>query len=157
MRIAGSDDHWSTVLVVSVLENEKGLSNLNLKNVLIRLASYAREVFETQPGRSFVHGFSLVRSAMRCWVFTRAGALGSSSFNLRDDQSLPLFKRIFVNYLFRSRANLGAPNMGETTISGHRFRLERKLFSTAAIVFEGQHVGRRAKFMVWCPTLQMSH
>ena len=137
VRIAGSSDHWSTVLVVSELKNEKGLNDLNLKKVLIRLASYAREVFATQPGRSFVHGFSLVRSVMRCWVFTRAGALGSSPFNLCDDQSLPLFKRIFVHYLFRKRADLGAPNMGEITINGRCFRLEKKLFSTAAIVSRG--------------------
>ena len=62
VRIVGSDDHWSTVLVVSELESEKSLNDLNL---LIRLASYVRVICDPiiRP-RTLSGSFDLVGGLM---------------------------------------------------------------------------------------------
>jgi hypothetical protein len=97
---------WSEVLVVGELKHEKGLGDLNPR-VVIQTASYALEVFSTQPGRRFVHTFTVINNWMRCWIFTRGCAVASPRINLTDQDHVPVFKRIFSTYMTMSTESLG--------------------------------------------------
>ena len=81
---------------MSELENDKSLNDLSLKKVLIRLASYVREIFAT---RSFVHGSPLVGSGLMIY-------LKSAAKNVKAD--IPLDGRCLTLHLDQT-AFLTAP------------------------------------------------
>lgn len=59
-----NDSHgWSNVLVIG--EHKFNRDEDGLTSTLIQLAGYAREVLGSQPGRRFVHGFTICGSLMR--------------------------------------------------------------------------------------------
>ncbi|KAI5777266.1 hypothetical protein EDC01DRAFT_732611 [Geopyxis carbonaria] len=87
----------------------KGLSDFD-RALIIQLAGYAREVFRCQPGRRFVHGYTLVNENMRCWVFTRSGGVVSPRLTLTELSDLNTFSRVFYGYLHNP--DLGIADVG---------------------------------------------
>src|SRR5947209_9163159 len=71
----------------------------------VQLVGYVREIFSAQPGRRFVHGFSLYGDCMRCWVFDRVGAVGSELFSI--NRSPELFCRTIAAYTTMNLEELG--------------------------------------------------
>jgi hypothetical protein len=128
---------WSKVLVVGELKCEEGLGDLN-QRVVIQLASYAYEMFVAQPGRRFVHAFSVINSQMRCWIFLRAGGVASLRFNLRTKAGLEYFRRVFVGYMTQNSYALGGSSGNVDVSSPHggvSFKLDGDpLFRAKAIV-----------------------
>ena len=88
---------WKHVLVIAEVNCEKGLGDLNRK-VVLQLAGYARHVFQRQPNRQLVHGFTVVNATLRCWLYTRSGAFASSAANLTTVDGAALFCRVFNGY-----------------------------------------------------------
>ncbi|KAA8911928.1 hypothetical protein FN846DRAFT_760479, partial [Sphaerosporella brunnea] len=99
---------WSKVLVVGELKPEKGLGDLREK-VVIQLASYAYDVFASQPRRRFVDAFTVINATMRCWIFTRASGMASEQFDLHHGPGLRKFKRVFAGYFSQTAEGLGLP------------------------------------------------
>jgi len=130
---------WKYVLVIAELKCEKKLTDLHPKPVL-QLAGYVRHVFHRQPDRQFVHGFSIINSTLRCWVYTRSGAFASSSVNLKTPRGLSVFCRVYNGYLNMSLEELGfavAPTASTVTVGGREIIRGEPFFATHAIVTRG--------------------
>ena len=97
---------WKYVQVIAELKCVRGLMDLNPK-VVLQLAGYARRAFHRQPDRQFVHGFTVVSSTLRCWVYTRSGAFASSSVDLNTAQGLSVFCRVYNGYLGMTLSEMG--------------------------------------------------
>ena len=97
---------WKYVHVIAELKCVQGLIDLNPK-VVLQLAGYARHVFHRQPDRQFVHGFTVINSTLRCWVYARSGAFASSSVDLSTTQGLSVFCRVYNGYLGMSLTEMG--------------------------------------------------
>jgi len=97
---------WKYVQVIAELKCVQGRMDLNPK-VVLQLAGYARHVFHRQPDRQFVHGFTVINSTLRCWVYARSGAFASSSVDLSTTQGLNVFCRVYNGYLGMSLTEMG--------------------------------------------------
>jgi hypothetical protein len=64
---APEKEDWRWTAVVGELKLRKRATE-SRSDFILQLASYAREVFASQPGRGFVHSFIIVNHKMRCWV-----------------------------------------------------------------------------------------
>ncbi|KAA8906865.1 hypothetical protein FN846DRAFT_778048 [Sphaerosporella brunnea] len=94
---------WSTVRVVGELKCNPSESNKD--GTLMQLANYAREVFGAQPGRRWLHAFTLCGSNLRAWLFDRSGAIGSQLVNM-NAQPL-MFLRIVCGYAMMDATEIG--------------------------------------------------
>ncbi|KAI9808753.1 MAG: hypothetical protein M1825_003905 [Sarcosagium campestre] len=94
---------WSDILVVGELRGNAAEDHSS--EALLRLAGYAREVYGAQPGRRFVHCFSICRGLMRLWMFDRSGAYSSKSFDVRTDPKR--FVKVLTGYALMSHDELG--------------------------------------------------
>ncbi|KAF8538767.1 hypothetical protein BDD12DRAFT_884189 [Trichophaea hybrida] len=107
----GPQYEWSKVAVLGELkQRQQNISDFN-RGLVLQLANYVRTAFHSQPGRRFVHAFSLVNARMRCWVFTRAGGIASSSLNLDSTSDLEQFTRVFNAYLTNRDLGLAGINI----------------------------------------------
>ena len=97
---------WKYVPVIAELKCVKGLTDLN-KTVVLQLGGYARHVFHRQPDRQFVHGFTVINSTLRCWVYARSGAFASSLVDLSTTKGLSVFSRVYNGYLGMSFTRMG--------------------------------------------------
>jgi hypothetical protein len=64
---ATAQEAWRYASIVGELKCRKKSTDSRYEWV-VRLGSYAREVFANQAGRGFVHSFIIVNHMMRCWV-----------------------------------------------------------------------------------------
>lgn len=94
---------WSNVLVIG--EHKRNPDEDCSKAILVQLAGYAREVFGSQPGRRFVHGFTICGSVMRLWVFDRSGAYSSEKFDAHRNPEH--FVQVIAGYALMSDSELG--------------------------------------------------
>ncbi|KAA8894724.1 hypothetical protein FN846DRAFT_390048 [Sphaerosporella brunnea] len=101
-----SEPNWSDVLVPGQLRCREGLEDLSYA-VVKEISNCAREIIRIQPGRRFVHAFTVINSEMRCWIFTAAGGLCSRSFSLQEPDGQDIFCRVFAGYMRMSRQDLG--------------------------------------------------
>jgi hypothetical protein len=129
---------WKDVAVVGELKCQQDVGDLN-RHIVIQLANYARETFGTQPGRRFVHAFTIINQKMRCWIFTRSGGVSSRSFALNTPEGLNIFCRVFVGYMRMNRHQLGLANFEEKASFGSQmFHLSPKpLWPARGIVTRG--------------------
>lgn len=97
------DFHWPDVLVPAELKQEP--KTCNSAEVVLQLACYVREVFGAQPTRRFVHAFTICRDMMRCWVFHRAGGVGSRAFEIKREPER--FLTAIVAYSMMDETELG--------------------------------------------------
>ncbi|KAA8895049.1 hypothetical protein FN846DRAFT_971420 [Sphaerosporella brunnea] len=100
------DAEWGYAALVAELKQRKGNTESQAQYIL-QLASFAKEVFATQPGRGFVHSFIIVNTTMRCWIWTRSGGIASRRIRLDKTDDLRLFWRIFCSYLQMTPQQLG--------------------------------------------------
>jgi len=94
---------WHNVRVVGELKSNQDQASLD--KTIIQLSNYVREVFGAQPGRRWVHGFTLCGCYMRVWLFDRAGATGSTSINIH--QQPRLFLKVICGYAGMDAAEVG--------------------------------------------------
>lgn len=84
------------------------------KEMIIRVATAVRDMFNLQPRRRFIHAFTLQGEYMQCWVFHRSGGMGSKLVDIRLQPQL--FLKVMIGYSSMSDAELGF----DTTITlGH--------------------------------------
>lgn len=106
--------------------------------LVIQLANYVRETFGCQPGRRFIHAFTVINERMRCWVFTRSGGIGSPRFLLDSAEGIGIFRRVFSSYLNNQDLGLAGVQdiMVPQTIACGRFsiQLQNTVFHVQAIV-----------------------
>ncbi|KAI5799245.1 hypothetical protein DFH27DRAFT_88565 [Peziza echinospora] len=94
---------WRNVLVLGEF---KCNSNLDCTpDIVLQLASYARQIFGAQPGRLLVHGFSISHTIMRCWQFDRSGISISEAINICEDAER--FLRTILGYTTMNERQLG--------------------------------------------------
>lgn len=99
-----ADHDWKEVLVVGKLTQGRAGEYSEASDVLW-LAGFVREVFYTQPGRSFVHGFLLRGDVMRAFRFNRAGGIGSEAFSINNQPEM--FLRLDLPYATMGREDIG--------------------------------------------------
>ena len=75
------------------------------KALLVQLAAYAREVFASQPRRSFVHGLTLRLTKMQHWIFDRSGSYSSTEFDIHKQPKN--FVQAIAGYLVMTDLELG--------------------------------------------------
>ncbi|TGZ80773.1 hypothetical protein EX30DRAFT_372091 [Ascodesmis nigricans] len=131
--------HWSGVIAVGELKyrsKHNGLSDFDT-GLIIQLVNYVREVFKSQLGRRFVHGYTLINASMRCWVFTRSGEVVSPRLTLTEHADLKTFSRVFYGYLHNPDLGLAKtddPAMRAIKLNGKELQLGDIFFNTTAIV-----------------------
>ncbi|KAA8908016.1 hypothetical protein FN846DRAFT_686002 [Sphaerosporella brunnea] len=76
----GQRTHWDQVRVVGLLEANPDKDGRD--KTFIQLANYVRELFGTQPQRSWAVAFTLCGSVMRVFRFDRCGALASTPIDI---------------------------------------------------------------------------
>ena len=130
-----SDDYdWSKVLVVAEFKFQKKLSDLD-PTLRVQLASYCREVFFTQPGRSFVHAFSVVNSTMRCWFYTRSGGICSAQINLGTSEGHQTFRQVFCGLMNFDATRIGLMSPDQSTqCGGYTIEIEAEAFFKTAVI-----------------------
>ncbi|KAA8912538.1 hypothetical protein FN846DRAFT_773185 [Sphaerosporella brunnea] len=152
---------WSTVRVVGELKCNPIESNKD--GTLMQLANYAREVFGAQPGRRWLHAFTLCGSNIRAWLFDRSGAIGSELVNM-NAQPL-VFLRIICGYAMMDAAETGFdPDIkwdvgGECVYDPTVAFLELEpsaLFARHAIVSRGSVCWKARPYLETPPTSQDS-
>ncbi|KAA1076763.1 hypothetical protein PGT21_018243 [Puccinia graminis f. sp. tritici] len=85
------------------------------------LARSVYEVFNHQPTRSFVVGFTLCGTLMQLWKFDRSGAIGSQSLNIKEtEENFKKFLALIFLFLTSDKQVLGFdPTFFD--INGQRF------------------------------------
>ncbi|KAA8906862.1 hypothetical protein FN846DRAFT_707988 [Sphaerosporella brunnea] len=96
-RVPGVEQrtHWHQVRVVGVLKANPDKDGRD--KTFIQLANYVRELFGTQPQRSWAVVFTLCGTVMRVFRFDRAGALASTPIDVhRSPRTFLAAMRTFV-------------------------------------------------------------
>lgn len=83
----------------SVDASDTGLESVS------RFCETARQVFQAQPTRRFLHGFQICGSTMELWVFDRSGAYSSEKLDLVERPDLLI--RIMASYVMMSDEEVG--------------------------------------------------
>ncbi|KAH7636054.1 hypothetical protein B0T09DRAFT_354408 [Sordaria sp. MPI-SDFR-AT-0083] len=146
---AGILNNYKNILVVG--EQKKSYEKGRFKTDFLQLTRYVRKVFADQPTRRFVHAFLLCASKMELWIFDRAGAYSSRSFDIH--KKADMFARALVGYATMDAEAMGRDTFIERVIEGGRknryitltgtggqatrIRLNRAMYSQKAIVSRG--------------------
>ncbi|KAF8539849.1 hypothetical protein BDD12DRAFT_674493, partial [Trichophaea hybrida] len=85
---------WHNVRVVGKLQSNQDQASLD--KTILQLSNYVREIFGAQPGRRWVHGYTLCGCHLCVWLFDRAVATGSTSINIH--QQPKLFLKVICGY-----------------------------------------------------------
>lgn len=134
---------WGNVVALGELKYRKRGQEMGDDNagLVIQLANYVREVFGSQPGRRFVHAFTIVNERMRCWVFTRTGGVASPRFLLNTKSGLRIFRRVFLGYL--NNLDLGLAGVEDFMVpqtiafGSHNIQLRQPFIRAPAVVTRG--------------------
>ena len=107
LAIGGSETKhsWKDVLVLGELK-----SNLNQdlsKKLILQVARYVRETFGAQPGRRFVHAFTVCGHLARFWFFDRVGVSISNYCDLSTETGQNFFMRGLFCYMEMTASQLG--------------------------------------------------
>ncbi|KAF8449547.1 hypothetical protein BGX38DRAFT_1187532 [Terfezia claveryi] len=147
LAINGSEatHSWKDVLVLGEFKSNQ---NQDLsKKLILQVARYVRETFGAQPGRRFVHAFTVCGHLARFWFFDRVGVSISQN----------LFMRGLLGYMEMTASQLGFDecyndNSGTTFLplvgsensypaylhfGGKKFRLLKILCWSPAIITRG--------------------
>ena len=98
-----SGHSWRHVLVFGEFKCNSSLDCT--PQIVLQLANYARQTFGAQPGRLFVHAFSISHTIMRCWQFDRSGVSISTAIDIRKDAEG--FLRAILGYATMNERQLG--------------------------------------------------
>ena len=84
--LVASDQPKSSSPSTAVNARVFGESNANASSTdpedVLRFCESARQVFQTQPTRRFLHGFQICGSMMELWVFDRSGAYSCEKLDI---------------------------------------------------------------------------
>ncbi|KAL1972797.1 hypothetical protein VTN31DRAFT_6339 [Thermomyces dupontii] len=80
-------------------------SDKRVKEPLVQLARYARDVFSVQPTRRYLHAFTISGSLMTTWVFDRSGCYSQSPFNIHKEPERLI--RVIAGYTMMNEDELG--------------------------------------------------
>ncbi|KAL1954026.1 hypothetical protein VTO42DRAFT_1804 [Malbranchea cinnamomea] len=80
-------------------------SDKRVKEPLVQLARYARDVFSVQPTRRYLHAFTICGSLMTTWVFDRTGCYSQCRFNIHKEPER--FIRVIAGYTMMNADELG--------------------------------------------------
>lgn len=100
----GDNHRWSHALVIGELKANK---NEDGQSSACQLASYAHVVFQTQPHRRFVHGFTICGSLLRLYMFDRGAAFSSRPYDLSTKLGSKRFLKVLLGYLTMQLHQLG--------------------------------------------------
>ncbi|KAI9655951.1 MAG: hypothetical protein M1829_000461 [Trizodia sp. TS-e1964] len=93
--------NWEDICVIG----EHKQSQTSLKDLLLQLGRYVREVFIAQPTRRFIHGFFIHGTSLELWVFDRSGPYSSGSFDIHKEPER--FIHAIAGYLLMDDEDLG--------------------------------------------------
>ncbi|TGZ79089.1 hypothetical protein EX30DRAFT_350598 [Ascodesmis nigricans] len=94
---------WHRVRIIGELKqsaSESGSQHRADRKMVLTIAHRVREIFGTQPGRRYVHAFSLCGSLLRCFLFDRSGVFASEHFDIHSKPEITV--RVFAAYLYGS-------------------------------------------------------
>ena len=94
---------WDQVRVIGELKANDKISNH--ADVILQVAGYVRQIFQSQYSRVFVHAFTLCGDLLRAWIFDRCGCLGSQLISINKEPEL--FLRVFCGYATMSAQDVG--------------------------------------------------
>ena len=114
VKKANAVHNWKDVNVIGELR----ASNHEWKKKFLQLGRYMRDVYTTQPIRRFMHGFTLLGTAMELWVFDRSGPYSSKAFDINNEPEK--FIRAMAGYALMSDKELGLDTFIEED-KGDRF------------------------------------
>ncbi|OJD20461.1 hypothetical protein ACJ73_08203 [Blastomyces percursus] len=97
-----TEHDWRDIEAIGEL---KASDNRGVKDTLVQLARYARDVFACQPTRRYLHAFSIEGPQMTAWVFDRSGCYSSGPFNIHKEPER--FIRIMAGYTMMNEDELG--------------------------------------------------
>ena len=125
------------------------------QRILIQLAGYVREVYGAQPGRMFVHAFTVCGSIVRFWLFDRASVSISKAYNILEKPNKSLLVRALLGYTMMSAGQLGfderykdvsfepfitsknTPLPTYFHLGTNHFRLNKLMYSAPSIISRG--------------------
>src|SRR5437588_6012982 len=147
---------WCDVLVPGELKEADNWDTQRKNSLLLSIATAVREVFGAQPGRLFVHAFSISGTTMRCYLFDRGGVVASQGFKItKNETTWNLFSNILFAYSRMDARRLGYDPSYETElgevylpakhrrsqryvkVADQRFRIVDEISYGAAIVSRG--------------------
>ncbi|KAL1952767.1 hypothetical protein VTO42DRAFT_4273 [Malbranchea cinnamomea] len=94
-------------------------SDERVKEPLVQLAWYARDVFSVQPTRRYLHAFTICGSLMTTWVFDRSGCYSQCRFNIHKEPER--FIRVIAGYTMMDEDELGLDTFMERDGDRRRF------------------------------------
>ena len=116
-----NDEHdWRDIEVIGELK----ASDRGVKDPLVQLAGYAREVFASQPTRRYLHAFTICGSLMTTWVFDRSGCYSPASFNTHEQPER--FIRVIAGYTMMDEEQLGLDTFIERDGDRHFVRVQHE-------------------------------
>ena len=104
-NLSASAHSWNDVLVVG--EIKRSYTEEMVKETILQLARYVREIFGAQPGRRFVHAFTVCGHRARFWFFDRVGVSISTVHNISSTQGQKSFMHGLLSYMKMSALQLG--------------------------------------------------
>ncbi|KAL1973294.1 hypothetical protein VTN31DRAFT_5929 [Thermomyces dupontii] len=116
------DEHdWRDIEVIGELK----ASNHGVKEPLVQLAVYAREVCVSQPTRRYLHAFTICGSWMTTWVFDRSGCYDPDPFNIH--QQPERFIQVIAGYIMMDEEQLGLDTFIERDGDGYFVQVEKNV------------------------------
>ncbi|RPB21138.1 hypothetical protein L211DRAFT_453407 [Terfezia boudieri ATCC MYA-4762] len=107
LAINGSEatHSWKDVLVLGELKSNQ---NQDLsKRLILQVARYGRETFGAQPGRRFVHAFTVCGHLARFWFFDRVGVSISECYDISTETGQKSFMHGLLGYMEMTASQLG--------------------------------------------------
>ncbi|KAF8417794.1 hypothetical protein EV426DRAFT_540173 [Tirmania nivea] len=125
---------WDQVRVIGELKANNKISNH--ADVILQMAGYVRQIFQSQHSRVFVHAFTLCGDLLRAWIFDRSGGLGSQLISINKEPEL--FLRVFCGYATMDAKDTGFdPTIRWIPRQTKMFLKPQAIFSSRAIVSRG--------------------
>ncbi|OJD20317.1 hypothetical protein ACJ73_08347 [Blastomyces percursus] len=103
-----TEHDWRDIEVIGEL---KASNNRGVKEPLVQLARYARDVFACQPTRRYLHAFTICGLVMTAWVFDRSGCYSPGPFNIHLEPER--FIRLIAGYSMMDEEELGLDTFTE--------------------------------------------
>ncbi|KAF8418146.1 hypothetical protein EV426DRAFT_709849 [Tirmania nivea] len=135
---------WKDILVIGKLKADP--SDDLSRDTILQTAHSVQETFAAQPGRRFVHAFTVCGHVARFWFFDRVGVSISTCYNISTKPGQNFFMRGLHSYMKMTASRLGfderykdisgdtfLPNIG--TIFPAYLHLEDKVFKLVKVLY----------------------
>ncbi|KAF8429921.1 hypothetical protein BGX38DRAFT_1232623, partial [Terfezia claveryi] len=147
---AKSNHSWKDVLV---LEEFKSNSKMDLgKSLILQLARYVREAFGAQPGRRFMHAFTMYGERARFWMFDRVGISISVFYNISTEPGQNFFIHGLLCYMVMTASQLGFDERYKDTL-GEVFLPSMGGSANPAYLHLGNKKFQLMRILSWSPAI----